>query len=49
LRLFSWSRRLSGLRSNPTKNSGLLPRGYYLLFLVTNERVPSHGVWVKVQ
>jgi hypothetical protein len=33
----------------PTKNSGLLPRGYYLLFLVTNERVPSAGVWVKVQ
>jgi hypothetical protein len=33
----------------PTKNSGLLPRGYYLLFLVTNERVPSHGAWVRVQ
>jgi hypothetical protein len=23
--------------------------GFYVLFLVTNERVPSEGAWVKVE
>ena len=32
----------------PSKNSGLLPRGYYMLFLMTNLGVPSLATWVKV-
>lgn len=30
-------------------SSYLLPRGYYMLFLVTNQGVPSEAAWVQVQ
>ena len=29
-------------------NDNLVPPGYYLLFIVTNERVPSVGKWIRV-
>ena len=32
----------------PTTASGLLPRGYYMLYLLTNQDVPSVATWVKV-
>jgi hypothetical protein len=32
----------------PTKASYLLPRGYYMLFLVTNQGTPSEAAWVLV-
>lgn len=32
----------------PSKASYLLPRGYYMLFLVTNQGTPSQAAWVLV-
>jgi Galactose oxidase-like, Early set domain len=33
----------------PPKNSRYAPRGWYMLFLVTNEKVPSVALWVHLQ
>jgi hypothetical protein len=33
----------------PTKASYLLPRGYYLVFLLSNQGAVSEGKWVKIQ
>ena len=33
----------------PTKASYLLPRGFYLVHLVTNQGTPSKAAWVKIQ
>jgi len=33
----------------PPKNSRCAPRGWYMLFLVTNEKVPSVALWVHLQ
>jgi hypothetical protein len=32
----------------PSKASYLLPRGYYMLFLVTNQGTPSQAAWVLI-
>jgi hypothetical protein len=32
----------------PSKASYLLPRGHYMLFLLTNQRIPSVAAWVNV-
>ena len=34
--------------SIPSNASGLLPRGYYMLYLLSNQGVPSAAIWVKV-
>jgi len=34
--------------SVPTKASYLLPRGYYMLYLVTNQGTPSEAAWVLI-
>jgi hypothetical protein len=33
----------------PTKQSYLLPRGHYMLFLVTNQGTPSPAAWVQIR
>jgi len=38
----------------PTKSAGILPRGYYMLFIVNNviqttQGVPSKAFWVEVR
>jgi hypothetical protein len=33
----------------PTKQSYLLPRGHYMLFLVTNQGTPSTAAWVQIR
>lgn len=33
----------------PTKASYLLPRGFYMLFLLTNQGTPSHAAFVRIQ
>lgn len=37
------------IRFRGPKNSAHAPRGFYMLFLVTNQNVPSEAVWVHVQ
>ena len=33
----------------PAMSAGLLPRGYYMLFVVTDDGIPSAAAWVNVQ
>jgi hypothetical protein len=33
----------------PPKNSRYAPRGWYMLFLLTNEKVPSEAIWVHLE
>ena len=32
----------------PAANKNLVPKGYYMVFLVTDQGVPSEAAWVQV-
>jgi hypothetical protein len=36
------------LKVKAPPHGNIAPPGYYLLFLVNHERVPSAGVWIRV-